>query len=87
MRRELLPKVKAPTFKVHSCTLNEYELRQLQIDVAKKEIKGNIKVKCVISGQIFNITEDGSLDMYVKGMNISDDQALELFMIQNGIPH
>lgn len=85
MRRELLPKVKAPTFKVHSCTLNEYELRQLQIDVAKKEIKGNIKVKCVMSGNTFNITEDGSLDGIIPGLQVADNMALELFMLK--MPH
>lgn len=85
--RQLLPKIKAPTFKIGPCILNEYELRQLQINVAKKETKGNIKVKCIMSGQIFNITEDGSLDMIIKGMHLSIDQELELFMIQNKILH
>lgn len=81
--RQLLPRVKAPTFKIGPCILNEYELRQLQIDVAKKEIKGNIKVKCVLSGNTFNITETGALDMYVESMGIADKLALELFMVSN----
>ena len=83
--RQLLPKVKAPTFKIGPCILNEYEIRQLQIDVAKKEIKGNIKVKCVMSGQRFEITEDGSLDGIIPGLQVADNMALELFMLK--MPH
>lgn len=79
--RQLLPRVKAPTFKIGPCILNEYELRQLQINVAKKEIKGNIKVKCVMSGQIFNITEAGLFDNTPPGLQMADNMALELFML------
>jgi hypothetical protein len=51
-------KIKAPVFIVYGQTLNEYEVRQLQVDVKNKIHPANIPVKDEI-GNVYVIGEDG----------------------------
>ena len=60
--REILPKIKAPKFKVASkFILNEYELRCLMLEVAKGNIQSGISVMDMQSKQKGVIREDGAI--------------------------
>lgn len=57
-----ITRIKTPKFKVGRFTLNEYELRQLQLEVAQGLKPAGIRVKSLSNGQIVSITENGSMD-------------------------
>ena len=57
-----ITRIKAPKFKVGRYTLNEYELRQLQLEVAQGLRPAGIRVKSLSNGQTVSITENGYMD-------------------------
>jgi hypothetical protein len=59
--RDMLPKIKAPKFKVAGFILNEYELRCLMLETAKNNIQSGISVIDMQSNQKAFIQKDGSL--------------------------
>jgi len=60
--REMLPKIKAPKFKVASkYILNEYELRYLMLETAKGNIKSGLSVVDMQSKQKGFIRDDGAI--------------------------
>ena len=59
--RDMLPKIKAPKFKVAGFILNEYELRCLMLEVAKGNIQSGISVMDIESRQKGFIREDGAI--------------------------
>jgi hypothetical protein len=60
--RQMLPKIKAPKFKVASkFILNEYELRCLMLEVAKGNLQSGISVMDMQSKQKGVIREDGAI--------------------------
>lgn len=73
-------RVSSPMFTIKGEQYNEYEIRQLMIDVAK----GNIVFNCDIidcNGTIARIQPDGRLSNELEGFQLSDKLALELFML------
>jgi hypothetical protein len=61
--REMLPKIKAPKFKVASkYILNEYELRYLMLETAKGNIQSGISVMDMQTKQKGIICEDGAIN-------------------------
>jgi len=62
INRAMLPKIKAPKFKVASkYILNEYELRCLMLEVAKGNIQSGILIMDMQSKQKGVIREDGAI--------------------------
>ena len=75
-----IKRVSAPMFTINGEQYNEYEIRQLMLDVANKDIvfTSNI-IDC--NGGIAQILPDGRLSNELEGFNLSDKMALELFML------
>ena len=69
----LITRIKTPKFKVGRYTLNEYELRQLQLEVAKGLKPAGIKVRSLSNGQTVSITENGHMDI-----NFGDNSGYDL---------
>ena len=65
--RDMLPKIKAPKFKVAGFILNEYELRCLMLEVAKGNIQNGILVMDIQSKQKGVIREDGAISNDIGG--------------------
>lgn len=63
-------RIKAPKYKVGRYTLNEYELRTLQYEVAQGLKPHGIKVKDE-RGTIATIQPDGTMDCNVYGYDIN----------------
>jgi hypothetical protein len=77
-----LKRIKPPKFKVGKYSLNEYELRQLQLDVAKGLQPSGIVVKdCNNNRAVIN--DDGSLTDDLTGMDWSIKIKLELLSVRN----
>jgi hypothetical protein len=75
-----IKRVSAPMFTIKGEQYNEYEIRQLMIDVANKEIVFNSDIiDC--NGGIAQILPDGRLSNELEGFNLSDKMALELYML------
>ena len=83
--REMLPKIKAPKFKVKGFILNEYELRSLQVEVAKGNLQGGICVIDMETGQKVYILENGILSdkLTSNALGIASKYALELMTFKN----
>lgn len=76
-----ITRIPVPKFKVGRYTLNEYELRQLQLEVAKGLKPGGIKVKSLSNGDTITITETGYMDRNFKegsGYDVSSKITLNL---------
>lgn len=77
--RDMLPKIKAPKFKVAGFILNEYELRCLMLETAKNNIQSGISVIDMQSNQKAFIQKDGSLTAYIgESLKINGKLGLEL---------
>jgi len=78
--RQMLPKIKAPKFKVASkFILNEYELRCLLLEVAKGNIQSGISVMDIESKQKGFINYDGSISTRIgNGLKINAEFSIEL---------
>jgi hypothetical protein len=81
----MLPKVKAPKFKVASkFILNEYELRCLMLEVAKGNIQSGIPVVDMQSKQKGFIREDGAISTFIgRSLKMNGELMLELMEISN----
>jgi len=74
----IIKRIPAPTFTIEGEQYNEYELRQLMLDVAKGETRGLIPVTDSI-GITAVIGADGRLSNELEGLNLSDNLALKLW--------
>lgn len=76
-----LKRIKPPKFKVGRYTLNEYELRQLMLDVALGEVDCGIEIKDE-KGNTAVITESGFLEFtkgyLLKRFSLSSDLTMKL---------
>lgn len=77
-----IKRIVPPKFRVGKLILNELEVRQLQIDVALKEIAPNIEVKDITSNTIHVILENGSFDRVPPNYNHSYKMSLMLLDAQ-----
>lgn len=75
-----IKRIKPPKFKVGRYVLNEYELRCLQVEVAKGDRDGGIMVR-EQSGESAIILDDGTLNIPLKGYQIASTFSLELLRI------
>ena len=82
--REILPKIKAPKWKVaNRYILNEYELRCLQVEVGKGNIQSGILVVEMGTKEKAFILEDGSMSNRLgEGLHISAKFAIESMEIK-----
>ena len=77
--RQMLPKIKAPKFKVASkFILNEYELRGLLVEVGKGKVKSGISVVDMETKEKVFILDNGALSGRLKGLGICSKFAMEL---------
>ena len=85
LARNLLPKIIAPKFKVKGFILNEYELRSLQVEVAKGNLKDKISVIDMQTKQKVYILENGILSdkLTSNALGIASKYALELMNLKN----
>ena len=83
--RQMLPKIKAPKFKVASkFILNEYELRCLMLEVAKGNIQSGISVVDMQSKQKGVIREDGAISTYLgRSLKMNGELMVQLSEISN----
>jgi hypothetical protein len=77
----MIKRIKAPKFKVGRYVLNEYELRCLQVRVAKKEERFGLVVKDK-NGKKATIREDGTLSRNLSGLEINSKFTLEILRIK-----
>jgi hypothetical protein len=82
--REILPKIKAPKWKVaNRYILNEYELRCLQVEVGKGNIQSGISVVEMGTKEKAFILEDGSMSNRLgEGLHIAANFAIESMEIK-----
>lgn len=79
----MFTRIEAPKFRVGKFVLNEYELRQLQLEVALGIKSGPFVVKDM-KGKTAKILEHcGLLSDTLYGMTISDNIAMRIFSINN----
>jgi hypothetical protein len=84
INRQILPKIKAPKFKVASkFILNECELRCLLVEVGKGNVKSGISVVDMETKEKAYILESGALSDRLKGLSICSNFAIELMDIKN----
>ena len=74
-----IKRIKAPKFRVGRYVLNEYEFRNLQLEVALGIKPAGIKVTDS-EGNMSVILEHGCLSRSLKGMGVSGQLSLELLM-------
>lgn len=74
----IIQRIKPPMYRIGRKHYNEYEVRQLMLDVAKGIAPKDIKVTCVKTKQISYITETGLLTEPLPGFNISGDLTMDL---------
>lgn len=71
-------RIKAPKFRVGKLTLNEYEVRQLMVEVAKGwRAESLIEVRDE-DGTIATIGKDGHLSQGLRGLKVGSDLTMEL---------
>ena len=75
-----ITRINPPKFKVGRYVLNEYEVRCLQVEVAKGERNGGILIK-EVNGDSAIILHDGTLNVSLKGYQVSSAFTLELLRI------
>ena len=82
--RDMFPKIKAPKWKVaNKYILNEYELRCLQVEVGKGNIKSGISVVEMGTKEKAFILEDGSMSNRLgEGLQIAAKFAIESMEIK-----
>lgn len=73
----MITRIKPPKYKVGRYSLNEYELRQLMLEVAKKEKPFGQTVKDQ-TGYCATIQEDGSLSCNLFGTDIMSNATLQM---------
>jgi hypothetical protein len=83
--REMLPKIKAPKFKVASkYILNEYELRYLMLETARGNIQSGLSVVDMQSKQKGFIRDDGAISTSIgNSLRMNGEFMVELSEISN----
>jgi len=76
----VITRISPPKFKVGRFSLNEYELRNLMLEVAKEVKPSGIKVKDIL-GVIAYIEPTGYLSVNLEGFGISSKLTLQLIGI------
>lgn len=56
-----ITRIKLPKFKIGKYVLNHYELEQYQYEVLTGQRPGNVLVKCMLTGQINIIRDNGNM--------------------------
>lgn len=78
--RNKVKRIAPPKFKVGRYVLNEYELRNLMLEVCKGERDGGIRVKGV-NGEVAYINADGTLSARLSGLAINSRFTLDMLAI------
>jgi hypothetical protein len=73
-----LSTMKAPKFRIGKCVYSEYELREIQVKVAKGELPSNLIVTQVDTKQKCRITNNGSLTDVLDGLSVVTHLMMEL---------
>ena len=76
-----ITRIKAPKYKVGRYSLNEYELRILMLEVAKKEKPFGQSVKDQ-EGRVATIKENGSLSCNLFGMDINSNAQIQIIKLR-----
>ena len=76
-----ITRINPPKYKVGRYSLNEYEVRQLMVEVAEKKKPFGIKVSDS-SGTVATIQEDGSLSCPLYRMNEMSSATLMLLKLK-----
>ena len=71
-------RIKAPKFKVGRNVLNEYEVRQLQLEVAQGVREGDIKIKDLANGRISVLGSDAMFNPLIENLGIGNRITLNL---------
>jgi hypothetical protein len=79
----IIKRINPPMFTINDEQYNEYELRQLMLDVAKGEIDAFINVTDS-DGLTATIDSLGRLSNELKGLVLADNLSLELFLTNIG---
>lgn len=79
----IIKRINPPMFTINNEQYNEYELRQLMLDVAKGEIDAFINVTDS-DGLTATIDSLGRLSNELKGLVLADNLSLELFLTNIG---
>lgn len=76
-----IKRIDPPMFKINDELYNEYELRQLMLDIATKEYVSELPITVTDSkGNVAKICkETGRISDSLDGFTLSDDLATELF--------
>lgn len=78
-----MKRITAPKFRIGRYKLNEYELRNLMLDVAKGNKPEFIGKKVSEPGYYAHITEDGTLNGRLPGLHIATEFAIAHMTIKN----
>jgi hypothetical protein len=76
-----LTRIATPKYKVGRYTLNEYEVRNLMLEVAKGEKPSGIKIKDS-TGKVVEVLPNGNLSDTIAGFSIADELGMHLYRIQ-----
>ena len=78
-----MKRITPPKFRIGRFVLNEYELRALMLEVARGNNSEYIGKQVSNSGYFANITEDGTLDSRLPGLDMASYFALDHMVIKN----
>lgn len=81
--RNKVKRIAPPKFKVGRYVLNEYELRNLMLEVCKGERDSGIRVKGE-NGEVAYINADGTLSARLSGLAINSRFTLDMMAINKG---
>lgn len=76
-----IKRITAPMFKIEDMLINEYELRQLMVDVKKGLVPANISVSDM-AGNETTINEQGFLVDELEGLSLMSDLTISLLTIK-----
>ena len=77
-----IQRIKSPKYRVKRYVLNEYELRNLMLQVAKKEQPSNIVVTEIETGFKAIILEDGSLSNPLQSLGLNSNFTLNMLKLK-----
>lgn len=76
-----IKRISAPKFRVGRYVLNEYELRNLQVQTAKGQLEPGTEVRQVDTKEWATIGKDGRLSSSLSGLAIASNFTIELIRI------
>jgi hypothetical protein len=79
----MFKRIKVPKFKMGRYTLNEYELRNLMLEVAQGHKPEYIDRKVSEGDYVAYIQEDGSLNGRLPGLSVASHIAIDHMKIKN----